>query len=169
MGTPFIGQLLLTSWGFAPRGIYAQCNGQLMSIRSNQPLFALLGVAYGGDGINTFALPNLQGRTAIGMTSPSQRGQIGGAESHTLTSSEVPGSHTHQLLGSSAGPGSANPAGNAFATTTGSATLYGAAGSPAILSGGSISSVGGQGHENRQPFLVMNWSIALQGIYPSRG
>jgi microcystin-dependent protein len=164
---PFIGQLLLAAWDYAPNG-YAQCNGQALSINTYNQLYRVLGTAYGGDGRSNFKLPDLRGRTPIGTSNPTQVGQAGGAETHTLTPAEVPGSHTHALQGTAAAAGSFNPAGNAFATTTGSATLYGAAGNPAVLNGATISTIGGQPHENRQPFLVLNWCIALSGIYPER-
>ena len=164
----FMGQLLLASWSLTPKG-YAQCNGQLMSIAANQPLFSLLGTMYGGDGMRTFALPNLQGRTPVGTNQPPQQGTAGGFETITLSPNELPpGSHTHQLMGTTTAASGPNPSMNSFATTTGSATLYAPAASLVPLVAGSISQAGGQGHENRQPFLVLNWLIALTGIFPQR-
>lgn len=167
MSTPFIAQLLLASWNFVPKG-YASCNGALLPINQNQALFSLLGTTFGGNGIQTFGLPNLQGRTPIGFGGQVQLGQSGGEDFHTLVSSEVP-THTHSLQGSGAGPGSASPASNVFATLTSSPQLYAGATTRVQTNSGSISNVGGsQPHENRQPFLVMNWLIALTGIFPSR-
>jgi len=161
---PFIGQLLLASWNYAPRG-FTMCNGQLLPINQNQALFSLLGTTYGGDGMTTFALPNLQGRAPIGFGEGIVQGQAGGEESHTLSQAEVP-PHIHSL--------------NAYATADtdvpatallagGGAAVYTAAANLTPMNAGTISTVGGsQAHENRQPFLVMNWCIALQGIFPTR-
>jgi microcystin-dependent protein len=166
MGNPYMGQLLLGAWNFAPRG-YALCNGQLQGISQNAALFALLGTAFGGDGIRTFALPNLQGRTPIGV-SPFLGlpiGTLGGQSSHTLTNAEVPG-HTHTL----------NAATNKASTTSavgaipalGDTAIYAPPSNLAAMNAGSVTAVGGQPHENQQPFLVMNWCISLSGIFPSR-
>jgi microcystin-dependent protein len=166
MGNPYMGQLLLGAWNFAPRG-YSLCNGQLLGISQNSALFALLGTAYGGDGIRTFALPNLQGRTPIGL-SPFQGlqiGTLGGETTHTLTSAEVPG-HTHTLNAALDTANSTSAVGAMLAT--GAAALYAAPSNLKAMSAGSVSAVGGQPHENQQPFLVMNWCISLSGIFPSR-
>lgn len=164
MSQPYIGQLLLAAFNFAPRN-YALCNGQTMAISQNQALFSLLGTTYGGNGQTTFALPNLQGRTAVGVGNSINYGQISGEESHTLLSSEVP-IHTHQLTATGTAstnrPGGATLAGGSASFFTGAANLV--AMKAAILA----SQGGSQPHENRQPFLVMNWCIALSGIFPSR-
>jgi microcystin-dependent protein len=172
MADPFLGQLLLASWGFAAQG-YAWCNGQLLQISQNQALFSLLGTTFGGDGRVTYALPNLQGRTPVGYASVTgggfALGQVGGEDSHTLVQAEVP-LHTHQLQGTTSSADSANAAGNLPAVTAGALKLYigGGSGLPA-MNAATISAVGGsQPHENRQPFLALNWLIALVGIYPSR-
>jgi microcystin-dependent protein len=162
--TPFLGQLMLASWNYTTQG-WAQCNGQLMPIAQNQALFALLGTTYGGDGRVTFALPNLQGRTPVGFGNGINLGQAGGEEYHTLLASEVP-LHGHTLQAAS-GANSTKPGGNLVAG--GGATLFTGAANLGAMSAGTIGNTGGsQPHENRQPYLVMNWCIALQGIFPSQ-
>ena len=163
MANPYIGQLLLAAWGITPRS-YAPCNGQTMSINQNQALFSLLGTTFGGDGRSTFALPNLQGRSPMGASGQFPLGNSGGEASHLLTASEVP-SHTHLLMaGGNAAqktPAAALLAGNGAAIYTPAANLV-------AMNASSVSQAGGQPHENRQPYLVMNWLISLNGIYPSR-
>jgi microcystin-dependent protein len=162
--TPFLGQLMLASWNYTTQG-WAQCNGQLMPINQNQALFALLGTTYGGDGIRTFGLPNLQGRTPVSFGSGIALGQAGGEEFHLLLSNEVP-SHVHALQAAS-GANSTKPGGNLVAG--GGAALFTGASGLGAMNGGTIANTGGsQPHENRQPYLVMNWCIALQGIFPSQ-
>jgi microcystin-dependent protein len=166
MGNPYMGQLLLGAWNFAPRG-YALCNGQLQGISQNSALFALLGTAFGGDGIRTFALPNLQGRTPIGV-SPFLGlpiGTLGGEATHTLTSAEVPG-HTHTLNAATNKASQTLAAGAILAM--GDAAIYAPPSSLVAMNAGTVSAVGGQPHANQQPFLVMNWCISLSGIFPSR-
>jgi microcystin-dependent protein len=172
MAQLFIGQLILASFNFAPKG-FSTCNGQLLAINSNQALFSLLGTTYGGNGVQTFALPNLQGRTPIGYSSAGGGGgvvlgQQGGTETHTLISSEVP-QHTHQLEGTTTGANNSNPVGNVFGTTGGGLSFYTAASGLGSMNAASIGNYGGSiPHENRQPYLVMNWCIALTGIFPTR-
>jgi microcystin-dependent protein len=165
---PFLGQLMLCSWSFAARG-WAPCNGQLLAINQNQALFALLGTFYGGDGMRTFALPNLQGMTPIGIGTDQSGnqypiGRVGGEAVHTLNQQEVP-THTHTVNASKAAANATVPTGGMLAGTsvfTGAANLTG-------MNNGVILPAGGnQPHENRQPYLVMNWCIALQGIFPSQ-
>ncbi|MGD0830539.1 MAG: tail fiber protein [Terracidiphilus sp.] len=165
MSTPYIGQLLLAAFNFAPKN-YALCNGQTMAINQNQALFSLIGTTYGGNGIQTFALPNLQGRTSVGVGNSISYGEVAGTESHTLISSEVP-LHTHPLMAGPTATQSKPPTG---ATLGGAgANLYVTAGSLTAMNNASLAPYGGsQPHENRQPFLVMNWCIALYGIFPSR-
>ena len=170
MSTPFMGQIQAFAFGLVPKG-WASCNGQLMAINQNQALYSLLGTNYGGDGQTTFGLPNLQGQTPLCMGSGFSIGQASGEANHTLTTAEMP-IHIHPLVASSAQvptaaispitggfPGvlGAVP-GNSFATTTDN-TLLGPGSSPA---GGS------QSHTNMQPYLALNFCIALQGIYPTR-
>jgi microcystin-dependent protein len=165
---PFLGQLLLASWSLVPKG-FASCNGQILPINSNQALFSLLGTAFGGNGSSTFGLPNLQGRTPIGFGGPVVLGQTAGTEGITLNINQVP-PHTHQLRATTSGANSIRPGGNLLATTSGtSAALYTAVTAPAPMVGGTVVNFGGnQPHENRQPYLVMNWLIALVGLFPSR-
>jgi len=161
---PFVGQLSLMAFPFAPRN-WAQCNGTLIAINTNQALFSLLGTFFGGDGIRTFGLPNLQGRIPIGISGPYPIGSIGGETSHTLSTAEVP-PHTHVLNAATSGGSVALPTG---ALVAGGGTAIFAPPANALLNGSTITSYGGnQPHENRQPFLVMNWCISLNGVYPSQ-
>lgn len=172
---PFIGQLMLVSFGYAPKG-WAICSGQLLAINQNQALFALLGTAYGGDGRVTFALPNLNGRAAMssgqGPGLPVYTlGQISGSENVTLSVTQIP-QHNHLISAAKAVETSSTPVANLFAEVTNQPGLnaYTSAVGPAVLlhvnavsnSGGSLA------HPNQSPFLVMNWIIALTGIFPSR-
>ncbi|MGA2171174.1 MAG: tail fiber protein [Terracidiphilus sp.] len=164
MATPFLGQLMLASFNFAPNG-YAQCNGQLLAINQNTALFSLLGTTFGGNGIQNFALPNLQGATPVGVGNGIGYGQVGGEPSHTLSISEVP-IHTHQLS-AAGGANLTKPAGALIAG--GGGAIYTPGSNLTTMNGASLSQIGGgQPHENRQPFLVMNWLIAMVGIFPSR-
>ena len=167
MSTPFLGQLLLCSWNFPAKG-WALCNGQLMSIQQNAALFSLLGTYYGGNGIQNFALPNLQGRTPVGIGTAEgiTIGQMAGTESVTLLSTEVP-LHTHQVNATTSAPGTTSPSGALLAR--GTASVYAGATNLVAMNAASVSFMGGsQPHENRQPYLVMNWCIALSGIFPSQ-
>jgi microcystin-dependent protein len=162
---PFVGQLLLASFGY-PTGPFVFCNGQTLPINSNQALFSLLGTAFGGDGRTTFGLPNLQGRTPIGFGNGTNMGDTGGEEGHTLTAQEVP-IHGHGL-NASASSSQISPTANLLGTA--GVIAYAAPTNQAPMNPASLSMAGGsQPHENRQPFLVMNWMIALTGIFPSRG
>jgi len=171
MATPYLGSLMLVSFSFAPKG-FALCNGQTLPINQNQALFSLLGTQYGGNGVNTFALPNLQSRVAIGTGTNAGNsftaGQIGGAESVVLNVNQIP-SHTHTLTVSSAVGGVlTSPVGNTVGASAGVPFPY-AASSNDVMAAGSISAAGGsQPHENRSPYLTLNWVIALTGIFPSR-
>lgn len=165
MSTPFLGQLMLFPFNFAPKG-WTMCNGQLLSIQQNQALFSLLGTTFGGDGRTTFGLPNLQGRTPVGAGGGFNLGQTGGEESHTLTINEVP-AHFHSLNATTTSADKTAAANNVLGTP--SQGIYAPPGNIVGMNQGSISAYGGsQPHENRQPFLVMTWCIALQGIFPSQ-
>jgi microcystin-dependent protein len=172
MSEVFLGSLMSVGFNFPPRG-FALCNGQIMAINQNQALFALLGTTFGGDGIRTFALPNLQGRTPIGSGAgpglPNfTLGEIGGQEAHTLISSEMPG-HVHALSANSAAAALPKVTGNSPAVSPGATPIYGPAQGLKAMNPGALAATGGnQPHENRQPFLVINWLIALQGIFPTR-
>jgi microcystin-dependent protein len=162
---PYLGQILTTGFYFAPKG-WALCNGQLLAIAQNQALFSLLGTTYGGDGRSTFALPNLQGRVPPGVNSSFPIGSVGGTESVTLQSTQMP-AHTHTLSVSSAAGGTlTTPQAN---TVGGQASAAYASSSDGVMATNALSSVGSTSpHENRAPFLVMNYIIALQGIFPSQ-
>ena len=166
---PFVGELRLFGFDWAPRQ-WARCDGQLMTISSNTALFSLLGTTYGGDGRNTFALPDLRGRLPMGHgagpgLSQYAPGQIGGQEQVTLQPQQLP-PHNHDVSAASSATGK-NPS-NALPAVTSAGSSYGTVPdlsmSPTMVHGGG----NGQPHENRQPYLVLNWCIALEGIYPSR-
>ncbi len=178
---PFIGQIIMVGFNYAPRG-WAMCDGRLLPISQNQALFSLLGTTYGGDGRTTFALPDLRGRCAVGMgqgpgLSNYSQGQSAGQEHVTLTLTQMP-MHNHLMLanpntGNANTPANNVPAAaqlqmdrsgpvypiNAYASTPSGTTMNGQTISPA---GGS------QPHNNMQPYLAMNYIIALEGYFPSR-
>ena len=166
MAEPYVAELRIFSFGFAPKG-WALCDGQLLSIQQNQALFSLLGTFYGGNGVQTFALPNLQGRVALHFGNGFTLGEVTGETSHTLQTAEM-ATHSHALQGTTATGSVASPAGALLATT--SDNLYtDTPGSTVQLATASVTSQGGGGpHENRQPFLVLNVCIALAGIFPQR-
>lgn len=165
MAEPFLSEIRIMSFSFPPKG-WALCNGQLLPINQNQGLFSLLGTTYGGDGRVNFALPDLQGRAPIHTGSGYTLGQRGGAESHTVTQSELP-QHTHPMQASSQLANAPSPSNNVLASTSGDA--YANAANLTSLAAGSMTNVGGnQPHENRQPYLVLSFCIALQGIFPSQ-
>jgi microcystin-dependent protein len=152
------------SFTFAPKG-WALCNGQVLPINQNQALFALVGTTYGGDGITTFALPNLQARVPLHFSQDFALGQSGGEQTHTLTTSEVP-AHTHSVTGTTAAGDSPVPTGNFLGAADG---LYAPLTSPTTLTPATVGTAGGgQPHNNLQPYLVLNFCIALSGIFPSR-
>ena len=171
---PFLGQILIFGGNFAPSG-WAFCDGVLLPISQNQALYSLLGTTYGGDGRTTTALPDLQGRTPMhpgrgpGLTAR-RLGQRGGVETVTLSESQM-ANHAHGFQGSSDPPDSRQP-GNSLAAQPagrGASALYGTA-SPTAQDSRTVGSTGGgQAHNNLQPYLAMNFIIALQGLYPSRG
>ena len=166
MAEPFLSEIRIFSFKFAPKG-WALCNGQLLPINQNQALFALLGTTFGGDGRVTFALPNLQARTPIHVGNGHPLGENGGAQTHTLSVAELP-SHTHAVRAVGTQATTAAPNANMLATAKGGA-VYAAPANPAPLSPAAIANVGGgQAHPNMQPFLALNFCIALQGIFPSR-
>jgi microcystin-dependent protein len=164
MATPYLGEIKVLSFGFAPKG-WAQCNGQLLPINQNQALFSLLGTMYGGNGQTNFALPDLRARIPVHMGDGLVQGQKGGEQAHTLTMNEMP-AHEHFAVGSSAGADAAVPASNFLGAAN---NMYAPAANLIPLHPSSIRTVGGsQPHENEQPYLTLNLCIALIGVYPSR-
>jgi microcystin-dependent protein len=173
----FLSEIMLVAFNFAPKG-WALCNGQLLPIAQNQPLFSLIGTSYGGDGRNNFALPDLRGRVIVGSGSGFIAGQSGGEERHVLLASELP-PHAHGMKTSTA-IGTTNLSGIAPTTTHYLAdngggspqyndapnTVLANSTTPALVNISSATG-GGQAHENRQPYLTLNYVICLQGIFPS--
>ena len=169
MATPFLGQLSLFAFGTVPRN-WAPCQGQLLQINQNQPLFSLLGNTFGGDGRTTFALPDLRGRTPVSIGQGIARGAVGGEETHLLVAGEVPG-HTHPINATTNPVNSPTGANNLLGQTAAGVTAYmqnlSIGDSP--LQPNTIGTAGGNvPHENRTPFLTMNWCIAMSGTFPSR-
>jgi len=168
MATPFLGEVKLVSFDFAPKG-WAFCNGQLLPINQNQALFSILGTTYGGNGTTNFALPNLQGRVPVHASGGTTAlGQSGGEASHALTFAELP-SHSH-LMGSVNQATSPSPGGQVLAAKNRrGVNVYAAPPATQQISAGAAASTGAGGaHENRQPYLVLNYVIALVGIFPSQ-
>jgi microcystin-dependent protein len=173
MANPFVGEIRMAGFGFAPSG-WALCNGQSMPINQNQALFSLLGTTFGGNGVTTFFLPDLRGRVPINagaLTTPPNPtynwGQNGGEEQHTLVINEIP-NHTHFAVASSASPNSASPSPNYWAN--GPQQLYVSSPLNTPMAGSAIANAGNnQPHENRSPYTVISFIIALTGIFPSRG
>jgi len=170
MSTAYVGEVRLVGFTFAPVG-WALCNGQLVPISENSTLFNLIGTTYGGDGVQTFALPNLQGRTPVHQGtlaggSSYVMGQTGGLESVTLTIGQYP-THTHALLGSSNNASGNNPANNAVG---GGLKVYMNEAPATAMNSSMVGLSGGnQPHDNVQPYQVLNWIISLFGVYPSQG
>jgi microcystin-dependent protein len=170
MSDPFLGELKLFPYNFAPRG-WAFCNGQILSIAQNTALFSLLGTTYGGNGQTTFALPDLRGRVPIsagqgpGLSNYSL-GQVGGTETETLLIQQMP-MHTHLVQASTGDATTSQPGGNVLAAVGGGA--YAAPPTDATMAPNMIATSGGsQPHNNVSPYLTLNWCIALAGIFPSR-
>ncbi|HEY6305352.1 MAG TPA: tail fiber protein [Candidatus Angelobacter sp.] len=164
MSTPYLSEIRIAGFNFPPKG-WAFCNGQLLPIAQDTALFSLLGTTYGGDGITTFQLPNLQGRVPVHMGPGFTLGQIDGEPTHTLNISEMP-AHNHVPVGSSSSPTASAPTGNLWATETTSpyAGTANTSMNPACVQNAGSS----QPHDNMSPYLVLNFIIALQGIFPSR-
>ena len=175
MSEPFVAEIRIFAGNFAPRG-WTFCNGQLLPISQNTALFSIIGTTYGGDGRTTMALPNLQGRAPMhpgrgpGLTAR-RLGQSGGVEAVTLSESQIP-SHSHILSGSTDQAefdGTSSPAGNFSGVVEGSKEPYAPSKNLVSMADNALASVGGgRAHNNLQPFLTLNFIIALVGLYPSR-
>jgi microcystin-dependent protein len=174
MAEPFIGQIITTGFNFAPRG-YATCDGQILSIAQNTALFSLLGTTFGGNGQTTFALPDLRGRVPVhqgqgpGLTNRTM-GEASGEETHTLISTEMP-MHNHLFNTTNVAGAVGTPNGNFLAASSDPSvsSFYRPTSDGSTLNPQSIGLAGGsQPHNNMQPYLVISFSIALEGIFPSR-
>src|SRR6187551_1231198 len=164
MAEPFLSEIRLMSFVFAPRG-WALCNGQLLPINQNQALFSLLGTTYGGDGRVNFALPDLRARVPIHMGEGHTLGERGGEQAHTLSIAELP-THTHVANGTSTTGNTPVPTANLLSQAN---NAYRSADNLISLNPTTITNTGGsQAHLNMQPFLVLSFCIALQGIFPSQ-
>ena len=164
MAEPFLSEIRIMSFNFAPKG-WALCNGQLLPINQNQALFSLLGTTYGGDGRVNFALPDLRARTSIHMGSGHTLGERGGEQAHTLSISELP-LHTHTANASKTNGDTPFAANHVLAAAL---NLYTGPSNLTSINPATITPVGGsQAHLNMQPFLTLNFCIALQGIFPSQ-
>jgi len=168
---PFVAEIRITPFNFAPTG-WAMCNGQLMPISQNTALFSLLGTTYGGDGKSTFALPDLQGRSPMhpgqgpGL-SLHDLGESSGTDAETLTAAQLP-SHSHNLRAVSGAATTGTP-GSSVALATASAQVYRAPTNTVSMANDALQPVSGAGqHNNRQPYQVLNFIIALQGVFPAR-
>jgi microcystin-dependent protein len=171
MAEPFIGDIRMVAFNFAPRG-YAMCNGQLLPIAQNPALYSLIGTTYGGDGQQTFGLPNLQSRFPIhlgqgpGLSNNYQMGEMAGVESVTLTSTQIP-AHSHAPACNSAAGDQGSPSSNFWAASA--QQVYSNAAPNVSMHAGLIQPTGGnQPHNNVSPLLVINFVIALEGVFPSR-
>jgi microcystin-dependent protein len=174
MATPFLSEIKILAFNFPPKG-YAFCNGQLLPINQNQALFSLLGTTYGGDGRTNFALPNLQGKVPMHVGGGHTLGETAGEYNHTVIISEMP-QHNHLMQGKAVtanvaapGPTAALAQGRAAAAGAPAVNIYGTGSLNEIFAANAISNTGGsQPHQNQQPFLTLNFCIALQGIFPSQ-
>jgi microcystin-dependent protein len=173
MSTPYIGEIRMFGGNFAPLG-WGFCNGQLLAIAQYDALFALIGTTYGGDGVTTFALPNLQGRIPVHMgsgpgLSPRILGESSGTETETLNANHVP-AHTHPFMGTSSSASATSPSGGVPASPS-TIDLYRPSAVPnQPMAPNAVSSAGGsQPHDNMQPYLCISFIIALEGIFPTQG
>ena len=168
MADQFLGEISPVAFAFAPRG-WALCNGQLLSISQNTALFSLLGTTYGGNGTTTFALPDLRGRVAVHSSGSYPLGSTGGIEGVTLNLNQIP-AHSHAPVCSTQAGSAGDAAGLVWAGSSSGETLYQTGSNPngSMMTGLIASSGNSQPHTNLQPLLVVNFIIALQGIFPSR-
>ncbi len=170
MSEPFLAEIRIVGFNFAPRG-WAFCDGQILPINQNQSLYSLLGTTYGGDGRTSFALPDLRGRTPLHQSDGKRLGQKGGAETVTLTAAQTP-AHTHTFKASSSVADENTATNHVLATSSPLPDMLykdPEAANMTTLHAGSIANAGGgQSHNNMQPFMTLNFCIALQGLFPSR-
>lgn len=163
MADQFIGEVRIFGFNFAPQG-WALCDGQILPISQNTALFSLLGTNFGGNGTSNFALPNLQGRVAMHPDGNSVVGETGGAETVTLSANEIP-RHGHEVMGKLGRRDTTSPAGASLVP----GDMYGSGTADATMAAGAVQSGGGgQPHSNMQPYLAINFCIALEGIFPPR-
>jgi microcystin-dependent protein len=167
MAEPFLSEIRIMSFNFAPKG-WALSNGQLLPINQNQALFSLLGTTFGGDGRVNFALPDVRGRTPIHVGSGHTLGERGGEQAHTLSIAEIP-THTHTVNATTIPATTNSPGPTVLTAQSTSANLYASAAQNLVaMSAQMVANVGGsQAHLNMEPFLTLNFCIALQGIFPS--
>jgi len=164
MSEPFLSEIKIVSFNFPPKG-WALCNGQLLPINQNQALFSLLGTTYGGNGQTNFALPNLRGRLPIHMGNTHTLGEAAGSTAVTVNIQQLP-THLHTLVANDANANQPIPSGALPASANNAYTPPAAL---TTLNPTSVTSVGGgQPHNNMMPYLVLNFIIALQGIFPSQ-
>jgi len=169
MSEPFLAEIRMMGFNFAPRG-WAFLDGQILPINQNQSLYSLIGTTYGGDGRTSFALPDLRSRTPMHRDEGHEMGGKSGAETITLSAAEIP-AHTHVVKASSAGGNAKEPLNALFAAELPPDAAYRvpeAANMTALRSGTVTNAGGGQGHNNMQPFITLSFCIALQGLFPSR-
>jgi microcystin-dependent protein len=166
MAEPFLSEIRIMSFNFAPKG-WALCNGQLLPINQNQALFSLLGTTYGGDGRTTFALPDLRDRAPIHVGAGFVLGERGGEQAHTVASGELP-AHTHTVNASSSDGNAVIPTSNVLASSLNQSYRAPDQALTSLVSGTIANTGGSQPHENMQPYLVLTFCIALQGIFPSQ-
>ncbi len=168
MAEPFVSEIRMMAFTYPPRG-WAFCDGATVSISQNTVLFSLIGTMYGGNGTTNFKLPDLRGRAPVHSGAGFKQGQVGGEATHTLTMAEVPGTHAHTAHAVSGAATTPRPSG---ALLAGGAEIYRSPRSdpdPTTLSAQAVTEAGGQAHTNMQPYLVVPFCIALQGVMPSRG
>lgn len=168
MSDQYLGQIMLTAFNFAPRG-FARCDGAVLPVAQNAALFSLFGTTYGGNGQTSFGLPDLRGRTPLGMSQNNLIGAIGGVAAVTLTTSQIP-AHPHTMNANTAGGTSRNPATGVLGGGGGQNVYASFNGAQVPLNGTTVDVAGqSQPHSNMQPYLAMNFCVALTGIFPTRG
>ena len=166
MSEPYVSEIRMFSFGFAPKGWFL-CNGQILQISQYQALFSLLGTSYGGDGVRTFALPDLRGRIPLHFHPAGPLGESAGELAHLLSAGEIP-AHSHPLMGSSLGPGQPGAV-NGMWPTGGTLTPYADTTDGSVMAGAAVGLAGGgQPHPNLPPYLTVSFAIAYVGIFPSR-